>query len=271
MSLSTCCQYLELACKGDVLWDYWLDRQYSYTCAWQKIISTERTPYMDVRGALVTICHVVCSSFTGNFCWRCQVIHQAILWAMVRACHFEISKKIDQSSSASVLNSVTFWERLENFEFSYIVFFWRKHCQDAQRKLPRQRATWAGALVTRDAADHVVTQFSDSDDKNHDVQIEIRTDNADDASADMPGIVDLRGLILCCKIHAHTVETLMWRLWLLATVNDVKRLILLENWYWEKSSLQKLKNGFRSNLSRLFHVFLSVFCVYLLLSFTWKQ
>ena len=45
------------------------------------------------RGALVTICHVVCSSFTGNFCWRCQVIHQAILWAMVRACHFEISKK----------------------------------------------------------------------------------------------------------------------------------------------------------------------------------
>ena len=45
--------------------------------------------------------------------------------------------------------------------------------------------------MTRDAANDVVTQFSDSEDENHDVQNEIRTDNADDASADMPGIADL--------------------------------------------------------------------------------
>ena len=43
----------------------------------------------------------------------------------------------------------------------------------------------------RDAANDVVTQFSDSEDENHDVQNEIRTDKADDASADMPGIADL--------------------------------------------------------------------------------
>ena len=34
-------------------------------------------------------------------------------------------------------------------------------------------------------------QFSDGEDENHDVQIGIRTDNADNASADMPGIADL--------------------------------------------------------------------------------
>ena len=45
--------------------------------------------------------------------------------------------------------------------------------------------------MTRDAADDVVTQFSDSEDENHDVHIEIPTDNADHASADMPGIADL--------------------------------------------------------------------------------
>ena len=44
--------------------------------------------------------------------------------------------------------------------------------------------------MTRDAADDVM-QFSDSEDENHDVQIKIPTDNADDASADMPGIADL--------------------------------------------------------------------------------
>ena len=46
--------------------------------------------------------------------------------------------------------------------------------------------------MTRGAADDIVTQFSDSEDENHDVQIEIPTDNADPASADMPGIADLR-------------------------------------------------------------------------------
>ena len=45
--------------------------------------------------------------------------------------------------------------------------------------------------MTTDAADDVVTQFSDSDDENHDVQIELPTDNADHASTDMPGIVNL--------------------------------------------------------------------------------
>ena len=45
--------------------------------------------------------------------------------------------------------------------------------------------------MTRDAADDVVTKFSDNEDGTHDVQIEIPTDNADHASAGMPGIVDL--------------------------------------------------------------------------------
>ena len=39
--------------------------------------------------------------------------------------------------------------------------------------------------------DDVVTQFSDSEGENHDVQIEKPTDNADHAPADMPGIADL--------------------------------------------------------------------------------
>ena len=44
--------------------------------------------------------------------------------------------------------------------------------------------------MTSDAADDVIRQFSDSEDENHDVQIEIPPDNADHASADMPGIGD---------------------------------------------------------------------------------
>ena len=45
--------------------------------------------------------------------------------------------------------------------------------------------------MKRDAVADVVTQFSDSEDENHDVHIDILTDNADDASADMPGSADL--------------------------------------------------------------------------------
>ena len=38
-------------------------------------------------------------------------------------------------------------------------------------------------FATRHAEDDVVTQFSDSEDENHDVQIETPTDNTDHASA----------------------------------------------------------------------------------------
>ena len=45
--------------------------------------------------------------------------------------------------------------------------------------------------MTRDAAGDAVTQISDSEDENYDVHIDILTDNADDAFADMPGSADL--------------------------------------------------------------------------------
>ena len=206
---------------------------------------------MYVWNTLVTICCSVCYAFTGNFCWLCQVIHQT----MVHACHVKKSKYIDQGSCASVLNSVSFWEHLKNFEFSYIEFCWRTHCQDAQRKLRRQRVTWACALVTRDYADDVVTQFSDIEDENHDVQIEIPTDNAYHASADMPGIADLLVttiLILCRKTHVHAVENTDVEVMAGGDSERCEKLYFFENWCWENSWLQKLKNGFWSNLSLLF-------------------
>ena len=45
----------------------------------------------------------------------------------------------------------------------------------------------------RDAEDDVdvVAQFSESEDENHDVQIEKLTDNADHTPGSMPGIADL--------------------------------------------------------------------------------
>ena len=43
----------------------------------------------------------------------------------------------------------------------------------------------------RDAEDDVVAQFSDSEDENHDAQIENPTDNAGHAPVDMLGITDL--------------------------------------------------------------------------------
>ena len=41
-------------------------------------------------------------------------------------------------------------------------------CQEAQRKIPKQRVTCACAAVMRDAQEEVVAQFSDSEDENHD-------------------------------------------------------------------------------------------------------
>ena len=45
--------------------------------------------------------------------------------------------------------------------------------------------------MIKNAADDVAMQFSGSEDKNHDVQTQNPTDNADHASANMPGIADL--------------------------------------------------------------------------------
>ena len=44
--------------------------------------------------------------------------------------------------------------------------------------------------MTEDAADDV-TPFSDRGSENHDNQIDLPNDNADHASANMPGIADL--------------------------------------------------------------------------------
>ena len=63
--------------------------------------------------------------------------------------------------------------------------------------------------MTRDATGHVVTQFSDSENENHDVRIEILT---------VTTLITLllicqalmiscyNELILCCQTHVHAVE-----------------------------------------------------------------
>ena len=110
---------------------------------------------------------------------------------MIRTCHNEKSKKSIKVALQVCWTQVLFENVLRFWISLRCIFFWRTHSQDAQRKLPRQRVAWACALVTRNVADDVVTQFSDSEDENHDVQIEIPTDNADHTSADTPGIADL--------------------------------------------------------------------------------
>ena len=80
----------------------------------KKVVSIERTPYMYVRSALVTICYAVCYAFTGKFCWRCQVIHQA----MVRGCHVEKSKEKSIKVALRACSTNAFFEnvlRILNF------------------------------------------------------------------------------------------------------------------------------------------------------------
>ena len=131
----------------------------------EQFVSADRIPHMYMRNILVTRRCAVCSVFAGNFCWLYQVIHKAI------DCARHVEKKSIKVALWPCWTQLPFKNVLKVFEFSYVVFFWRTHCQDAEKKIRTQRVTEACTLVMRDAEDDVVTQFSDSKDERHDVQI----------------------------------------------------------------------------------------------------
>ena len=227
----------------------------------EKSVSTERTPYTYVWNTLVTICCAVCSAFTGNFCWLCQVIPQA----MVRECHVEKSKRSIKVALWACWTQLLFESVLRILNF-ITLYFCGEHWQDAQRILRRQRGTWACALVTRDAADEAVFWQRKWESWRSNWNTHWQRWSWFCWYARHCWSPGYNGLILCCQTHVHAVKNTNVDVMAGGDSERCEKFDCFENWCWENSWLQKLKSGFEA-ISHFYSTFLSVFHLHLMLSF----
>ena len=224
----------------------------------KKIVSTERTPYMCVWNTLITLWCAVCSAFTGNFCWLCQVIHKQ--WSYVHA-----TLKTRKNRSKVALRACKTQLRFENVLriLNFLTLCFSEECtvkiprgNYLDRELPELVPPRREMLQTTLSRSFLTAKMRIMTLKLKDPQWQHWSHFCWYARHCWSPTYN--GLILCYQTHVHAVENTN------VDVGDSERcekFDFFENRGWENSWLQKFKSGFRRNLSLLFDFCFCMSCV----------